>query len=76
MKACGRAGTSLQGRLPSGYHPVSAASFLCEPGLGSSFLHKEETRPSPVLGGSCEEEETAKELNDVWWEDTAIGTPC
>lgn len=40
-----------------GYHPLYAASFLCDPGLGSSFLHKEDTRPSPVLRGSCEEEE-------------------
>lgn len=38
-----------------GYH-LYAASFLCDPGLGSSFLHREYTRPSPVLGGSCEEE--------------------
>lgn len=40
-----------------GYHPLYAASFLCDPGLGSSFLHREDTRPSPILGGSCEEEE-------------------
>ena len=28
-----------------------------DPGLGSSFLHREDTRPSPVIGGICEEEE-------------------